>query len=280
MCCSIVFRKMDGLLHRGRRGFTLIELLVVIGIIAILAALLLPVLGKGKEEAQSVSCLNNTHQLMLADLMYADDNNDQLAANPRTGSSMPGWVNDLMDWDGNNRDNTNIAKLIQGGQLGYYTPNPGVYKCPADKSSPTLPGPVRGKPRVRSFSMNAFVGYPKDTLFTGRGYQCFGKKADFARPAGIFVFLDEHPDSINDGFYVFCMNSDPTERDTWCDLPASCHRRAAGFSFADGHSEIHRWFCPSTVQPVVPGGPKLNVSIPSNETAGDIDWIAGKSFQH
>ena len=62
----------------GAQAFTLVELLVVITIIAILAALLLPVLGKGKLTAQGLQCMSNHKQLTLAWKMYTDDNNDTL----------------------------------------------------------------------------------------------------------------------------------------------------------------------------------------------------------
>jgi prepilin-type processing-associated H-X9-DG protein len=128
--------------------------------------------------------------------------------------------------------------------------------------------------RIRSYAMNAMVGNAGDISAGGVNtnnpdYLQFFKLTQIPQPSEIFVFLDEHPDSIDDGYFVNHAYSYYTE---WTDLPASYHNRATTFSFADGHSSLHRWTQPSTVHPVTPFATSLPVYIPYNEHA-DFDWV-------
>ena len=124
--------------------------------------------------------------------------------------------------------------------------------------------------------MNAFVG-PQNAQGTpiNSAWKQFLKTTDFRNPSGIFVFLDEHPDSINDGWFVFCTGADPTERTAWSDLPASYHNGACGFAFADGHSEIAKWRAGSTKRAVVKNTSDFPVAVGTDKR--DIEWVAQRT---
>jgi prepilin-type N-terminal cleavage/methylation domain-containing protein/prepilin-type processing-associated H-X9-DG protein len=242
-------------LRSGRRcgGFTLIELLVVIAIIAILAGMLLPALSKAKTKAQGIKCLSNTKQLQLAWIMYATDNNEFNV--PNEDNSAGGWVQGWLDYAGA-PDNTNILYLISeetlpngrpkyNARLAKYLKAPEIYRCPADRSRSRG---TTGPDRVRSISMNQAVGTKiaggnvSAGWLPGGTYKTYGKSSDMTDPSPsmLWIFVDEHPDSINDGGFGLTMPTTPAAT-TWVDVPAQYHNNACGFSFADGHSEVHKW---------------------------------------
>ena len=234
----------------GARAFTLIELLVVIAIIAILAAMLLPALAKAKLKACRASCINNQKQLTYAWKMYADDNNGVLVPNTATSANgQPSWVSGKLTWDlppfPANPDNTNTLLLTQPpALLGPYTAkNVGIYKCCGD----IYPG-ARGI-RVRSESMNGMMGGVVvgaaelgviNQYGAGNNYVLFKKESDIRNSSMMWVFIDEHPDSINDGFFRVDMNTT-----VWRDLPANYHGSSGVLSFSDGHAEVKKWTDPA-----------------------------------
>ena len=262
-----------------RSGFTLIELLVVIALVGILSALLLPALSGARSRAQGMQCLNNVRQLALGSRMYADDYQDHLPYNVGGAGTHRGvaarhalnWAYGILDWE-LTPDNTNDLRLVRSGLAPYVAGNAAVYRCPSDRVLSSLQRAEGWDRRVRSYSMNAMMGNAGAASVSGANvnnpsYVQFFRLTQVPSPARMFVFLDEHPDSINDGYFL--NRGDERE---WIDLPASFHNGAAALSFADGHAELRQWVEASTRQPARPDGAPLPLYLGYSELA-DWKWV-------
>lgn len=266
--------------HRAAQaGFTLVELLVVIAIIAVLAGLLLPALAAAKVKGHCIACLSNERQISLACLLYTGDASERLPYNLGAAEikrrvargQFLNWTSPVLNWELDS-DNTNTVLLTQGGIGSYVSRSAGVYRCPSDSVVSDVQAAAGWTHRVRSLSMNMMIG--DAGVFSRSGanvnnpyYRQFFKTTEVPEPARIFVFIEEHPDSINDGYFI-----DRPETDRWMDLPASWHGGAANLSFADGHCETHRWRFASTKPAARPDAAHLPFSIPAAEQ-GDFDWL-------
>ena len=240
-----------------KKGFTLIELLVVIAIIGILASLLLPALSRAKVKARATQCLNDTRQMVLAWQMYVDENNDELPAantwNP------PGYAQELLEWTGgdshlklyepaewSNWDPESMRKCLL---LPYCGGNMKLWRCPADKSI-GIDREGHRRPRVRSKSMNTWVGGGPCVRYGDERFAIYLRQKEIHAPAMRLVFLDEREDSINDGRFGISMTGFPDQPDTWqiADSPAGYHGGATPVAFADSHCELHKWVDVRTAQ--------------------------------
>ena len=259
-----------------KRAFTLIELLVVIAIIAILAAMLLPALTRAKNRAQGAVCLNDGKQLMVAMLLYADDNQDFFPPNPDDGNTVPGhnWAGGQAGIGGPQEFDPDVLKDPSRSLLAdYIHRNAALFRCPADRrrglyqgTESTLIG--QQVPAARTFSMNQAVGTICSAFDQGNGHngkptlpvngpwlddthkhrrnspwRTYSKVSTIQAPgpARLWVLLDEDPNGLNDAAFAVQM-----EQPGWRDYPGTYHNFGCGFAFADGHSETHHWLDDTT----------------------------------
>jgi prepilin-type processing-associated H-X9-DG protein len=261
----------------------LIEMLVVIAVVAILTTLALPPLQRAKSRGVSTYCANNFRQLGIALHLYATEHDDALPYNMGAEGTHKtvadgtylNWVNNVMSWELDS-ENTNTFLLTTGGLGPYVSRAATVYRCPSDRVLSIPQRQAGWSERVRSVSMNAMLGNAGEFM-TGKvntnnpSYRQFFRMTEIPDPSKIFAFVEEHPDSINDGYFInrFYYYE-------WIDLPASYHHGGANFIFADGHAEFRAWRQAKTTPPARPDAANLPIELGPSERS-DLYWVLSRT---
>jgi prepilin-type processing-associated H-X9-DG protein/prepilin-type N-terminal cleavage/methylation domain-containing protein len=236
------------------KGFTAIELIAVVAVIVVLTGILIPTLARTKSADDAAVCVRNMRELVTAWQLYAGNYEDQVCNNftiPATQEAITtktfdNWANNLMTWSTTGLEGQSVTnkEWLKSGVLGKFSSDPvRMYKCPADTYLSAAQKRLNWEKRFRTYAMNAFCGRNDRSPTSGNGrswadpsYRQLLSLADFPNPQKTWVTIEEHADSLNDGFFIVQLNAT-----AWGDLPASYHKGACNFSFADGHVETHPW---------------------------------------
>jgi prepilin-type N-terminal cleavage/methylation domain-containing protein/prepilin-type processing-associated H-X9-DG protein len=265
-----------------RNGFTLIELLIVIAIIAILAAMLLPALSRAKQRAIALNCESNTKQLQLCWLLYAGDYNDAIVSNGIDSPSA--WISGAASELAYDLPGATNEDTIRNGILYRYNTSEKIYACPGQKQVFAISkGQALNLPPARSYSISGQMnGGTVDAsgnvnpiiLGNNPADALANKKTSLINrppPVQAFVFIDESMYTIDDGYFAVLVNED-----TWQNYPAVRHNGTTGISFADGHSELHKWIEPSTAGLSVPTGFAPAPRAADGSRNRDLQWVSDR----
>jgi prepilin-type processing-associated H-X9-DG protein len=245
-------------IERGSRtkAFVPVELLAIVAIIFLFATIALPAIARLKKTTLTARCLDNHRQLARAFQLYATDNDGKCANNftiPDTIASFTtgrfnNWANNVMTWTASgsleDRSVTNVDWAAKSLLHPYTDGDIAIYSCPADVYLSPVQRSRGYKHRLRSISMNAIIGASSMDPISPAGrswgwggqYRQWLKLRDIPNPAKTWLTIDEHPDSVNDGFFI-----NDSSAQYWGDFPGTLHGNATSFSFIDGHVEFHPW---------------------------------------
>lgn len=255
------------------RAFARTDLLVSIALVLFLGLIVFAnVAAIPGSTSRRVVCLSNQGLLVRAWLDYANERNGALVGNLDGGSvldlsnSNKTWVLGWLEAGLFTPANTNQVFLTQLSPLApYLGRNAAPFRCPAETA---LSRGITGQPLVRNISMNGYLGPRRGPYSTG--FRQFVSLSEFAysSPNQAMVFIEERPDSLNDGWFIINMSgSDPLAPDAQqiVDYPGFRHENGAALSFADGHADVWKWSDRRTVPGYRAGvSMPLGVSSPGN----------------
>ncbi len=232
------------------RGFTLIELLVVIAIIAILAAMLLPVLAAAKKKALTIRCTSNEKQIALSYLLYAGDNSDYLpvAAVPLGGQYVPcGWFIQITPYIA--MSNTNLATMNSTNT---------VISCPAANFGAGMTGLPAG------VSAGGFGGYAHNYHYLGyQDVQGHVKLTSITKPVETCMNGDSYDFAAGLNWYnygyLYPPSKAPNNATTGVSYSYTRHSKGGNYAWADGHAVLTKW------------------SIMAGGSNGELDWYYEKT---
>ncbi len=248
--------KTTGLEYKKIGGFTLIELLVVIAIIAILAALLLPVISKSEEQARVIQCINNFKQLDLAWATYVSDNNDYLPLNWLYGDTIaPGTPRSWCFGNGNTGDMMDNPQDITGitnGTLFMDVKSIAIYHCPdahlvsgnkVETRTCSMPDRVSGADTAESIQWSVYDNGQDMNGALEYEFPLFKRLAQIRSPspAEATVFVDESQNTLDDQMLGM-------DWEDWKNSPSDRHNYGCVLAFADGHAERWQWLGMNTDQ--------------------------------
>jgi prepilin-type processing-associated H-X9-DG protein len=251
--------------------------------LAILTSVLFTGLAHTQPPSKSTQCLNSFRQLTLAWRQYSEDNRDTLLS---CEDSMPGrarWVSGTVDVSSAQGNWDPAVYISISPMFPYCGRDPSIFRCPADGSM-VFHNSIRTS-RVRSRSMSQVFGFgswlDKNYNPSQRQWRIYGRLSSIMIPSKTFVFVDEHPDSINDGaFASACTGNQPTDppfASYIIDYPANYHSGACGFSFADGHSEIHKWVGAKVGRAPITYSGQIALNVTANDSWVDMHWLAANT---
>ncbi len=223
-----------------RKGFTLIELLVVIAVIAMLIALLVPVLRSAREQAQRAVCLSNLRQLTLAWVAYADDNDGKLVFGRDSGWRSWGPLGNpsmLKGWFA-----TDSQRGVESGALWPYLRDIDIYRCPGPGQYSIVTAANGGDYVEGTYLQDS--GVQKLGIRVGKTVLRMTTLTDIISPTAAqrAVFIDAFP--AGQDFYVYYLYP------KWqiASHPPIHHSGGVTLSMADGHAEYWKWKGRETVE--------------------------------